>query len=58
MLSRPALGLTQPPNQTVTEDPSPGIKRSGREANHSPPTIAEVKKIRIYTSTPPYAFMA
>jgi hypothetical protein len=27
-----------------------------READHSPPTSAEVKKTWIYTSTPPYAF--
>jgi hypothetical protein len=36
----------------------PGGKRSGREADHSPPTSAEVKKIWIYTSTPPYALLA
>jgi hypothetical protein len=30
----------------------------GREAGHSPPTSAEVKKMWIYTSTSPYAFMA
>jgi hypothetical protein len=36
----------------------PGVKRPGREADHSPPTSAEVKKIWIYTSIPPYAFMA
>jgi hypothetical protein len=35
----------------------PGVKRPGREADHSP-TTAEVKKMWIYTSTPPYAFMA
>jgi hypothetical protein len=35
-----------------------GVKRQGREADHSPPTNAEVKKMWIYTSTPPYAFMA
>jgi hypothetical protein len=29
-----------------------------READHSPRTSAEVKKMWIYTSTPPYAFMA
>jgi hypothetical protein len=27
------------------------------EAEHSPPTSAEVKKMWFYTSTPPYAFM-
>jgi hypothetical protein len=37
---------------------SPGVKRAGREADHSPPTSAEFKKMWIYTSTPPYAFMA
>jgi hypothetical protein len=37
---------------------SRGEKRAGREADHSPPASAEVKKILIYTSTPPYAFMA
>jgi hypothetical protein len=40
MSSRPALGSTQPPVQWV-----PGVKRPGREADHSPPTSAEVKKI-------------
>jgi hypothetical protein len=29
----------------------------GGEADHSTPAIAEVKKMWIYTSTPPYAFM-
>jgi hypothetical protein len=37
---------------------SPELKRPGREADHSPPTSAEVKKMWIVTSTPPYAFMA
>jgi hypothetical protein len=36
----------------------PGVKRQGREADHSPLTSAEVKKMWIYTSTPPYVFMA
>jgi hypothetical protein len=37
----------------------PGLKRQGREADHSAPTSAEVKKMWIYTSTPsPYVFMA
>jgi hypothetical protein len=51
--SRPVLGFTQPPIQWVR-----GVKRSGREADHSPPTSAEIKKMLIYTSTPPCAFMA
>jgi hypothetical protein len=37
---------------------NPGVKRSGREADHSPQTSAGVKKMWIYTSTPSYAFMA
>jgi hypothetical protein len=37
---------------------SPGVKRQGREADHSPSTSAEIKKTWIYTSTPPYAFTA
>jgi hypothetical protein len=37
---------------------SPGVKRSGREAHHSPSTCAEVKILWIYISSPPYAFMA
>jgi hypothetical protein len=36
---------------------SPGVKRLGREADNSPLTSSEVKKMWIYTSTPPYAFM-
>jgi hypothetical protein len=36
----------------------PGVKRPGREADHSSPTSAEVKNTWIYTSTPPYIFMA
>jgi hypothetical protein len=44
--------------QNLLSSGFPGVKRSGREADHSPPTTAEVKKMWIYTSTPPYAFMA
>jgi hypothetical protein len=56
--SRPALGFTQPPIQWVPGAHFLGVKRRGREAGHSPPASAEVKKMWIYTSTPPYAFMA
>jgi hypothetical protein len=35
----------------------PGVKRPRREANHSSPTSAEVKKTWVYTCTPPYVFM-
>jgi hypothetical protein len=37
---------------------SPGVKRRGREADHSPPAKDKVKKMWVYTSTPPYAFIA
>jgi hypothetical protein len=43
--SRPALKPTQPPIQWVPEALSLGVKRSGREVDHSPPTSAEVKKM-------------
>jgi hypothetical protein len=34
------------------------VTGSGRESDHSPPTIAKLKKIWIYTSTPPYVLLA
>jgi hypothetical protein len=42
--SRPALGPTQSPIQWVPGALSPGVKRPGREADHSPPTSVGVKK--------------
>jgi hypothetical protein len=48
-----ALGSTQPPIQWVQGALSPGVKRPGREADHSTPASTEVKKIWLYTSTPP-----
>jgi hypothetical protein len=35
-----------------------GLKQLGREADHSPPSSAEVKNAWSYTSTPHYIFMA
>jgi hypothetical protein len=52
-LSRPALRPTQPPIQSVPGALSLGVKRQGREADHSPPSSAEVKIAWNYTSTPP-----
>jgi hypothetical protein len=46
-----------PPIKWVPGYLSLGLKRPGREADHSP-TSAEVKKTWIYTSAPPYVFMA
>jgi len=37
-------------------DSSPGVRWPGREADHSPPFIAEVKNAYSYTSTPPIRF--
>jgi hypothetical protein len=34
------------------------MKRQGREADHSPPSSADIKKKWVYTSTPLEAFMA
>jgi hypothetical protein len=41
--SKPALEPTQPYDQWVPETISPGVKRPGREADHSPPSSAKVK---------------
>jgi hypothetical protein len=56
--SIPVLRSTHPPIQRVLEAVSLRVKRPGREADHSPTTSAEIKKMWIYTSTPPYVFMA
>jgi hypothetical protein len=36
---------------------SPAVKWLGREADHSPPSIADVTNAWNYNSTPPYVFM-
>jgi hypothetical protein len=41
-----------------TESFTPGVKRPGRKADHSPPSSAEVKNTWSYTSTNTYVFMA
>jgi hypothetical protein len=43
-VSRKALGPTQPLIQWVSGVLSLGVKRPGREADHSPPSTAEVKE--------------
>jgi hypothetical protein len=43
MVPRPAVGPTQPPIQWEARALSLGVKGLGREADHSPPSSAEVK---------------
>jgi hypothetical protein len=51
--SRTALGPTQPPIQWLPVVLSLGIKRPGREADHSPPSSAEVKEwVELYLHSP------
>jgi hypothetical protein len=53
---RTALGPTQPPIQWVPAAFSLGVKRPGREADHSASSSAEVKNAWTYTFTPPIRF--
>jgi hypothetical protein len=53
--SRPTLGPTQPPIQLVPGALSLGVKRQGPEADHSPPSSAEVKN---YGGIPPLPHMS
>jgi hypothetical protein len=55
--STPTLKPTQPLVEWVRAL-SLGVKRQGREADDSHPASADVKKIWMYISTPPYALMA
>jgi desulfoferrodoxin (superoxide reductase-like protein) len=53
IFSSPALGCTQHTIQWVTVALSPGVKRQGREADHSPPASAEVKEnVALYIHSP------
>jgi hypothetical protein len=58
MSCKPALRPIQLLIQWVLEALSREVKRPGRETEHSPPTTAEVKRMWVYTSTPPYVSMA
>jgi hypothetical protein len=49
--SRPALGPNKPLIQWVPRALSPEVNRPGREADHSPPSSAEVKNTWSCTST-------
>jgi hypothetical protein len=51
--STTSLGPTQPPIQWVPEALSLGVKRLGHEADHSPPSSAEVKEwAELYLQSP------
>jgi hypothetical protein len=57
--SRPALEPTQPPSiKNVPVTVSPGVKRPGRETDHSPPYSAQDKNAWSYTSIPQYVYKA
>jgi hypothetical protein len=53
--SRSALGPNQPPVQWVSGAVSPEVKRPGLEADHSPPSSAEVKNGE---AIPPLSYMS
>jgi hypothetical protein len=51
--SKTAMGATQPPIQRVLVALSVRVKRPGREADHSPPSSAEVKAcVELYLHSP------
>jgi len=52
-ISRPALGPTQPSVKYVSGAHTLGVKWPGLEADHSPPSSAEVKIAWSCTSNPP-----
>jgi hypothetical protein len=55
---RSVVGPTRPPIECVPGALSSRVKQLGREADHSPPTSAEVRNVCIYTFTPPCVFKA
>jgi hypothetical protein len=54
MVSRLALGPTQPPAQCVLGALSLGVKQPIHEADHPPPSSAEVKNGGAIPPTPQY----
>jgi hypothetical protein len=51
--SRPALEPTEPPLQWLKGEFYPGVKRSGSEVDHSPPSSTDVKNGGITSQPPP-----
>jgi hypothetical protein len=56
--SRPALGLTEPHLQWIAGALSLGVKWSGRDAYHSPPSSVEVRMCGAIPPFPQHSFMA
>jgi hypothetical protein len=56
--SRPVLEPIHLSIQWVPVVLSLGVKRRRRDADHSPPSSADIKNTFTYTSTPTYVFMA
>jgi hypothetical protein len=52
------MGPTQPHIHCTAGAVSSGVKRSERETDHSPPSVADVRNEWHDISTPPHAFMA
>jgi hypothetical protein len=57
ILSRPALGTSQPPMQWLLLAITTGVKRPRPEADYLPQSSAEVKNTLIYSFTAQYVFM-
>jgi len=50
--------LTQTPTQRVPTAFSLGVRRQGRDADHSPPSSAKVKMRGVIGPLPQYAFVS
>jgi hypothetical protein len=55
---RPRTQATEFSYATIKGALSPEVRRTGHEADLSPPNRADIKKTWIYAFTPPYVFMA
>jgi hypothetical protein len=56
-MARPAVRSSQPPTQWLPWVLSSSVRRQGREADLSPPSCEEVKRIKLYLQSPK-SFMA
>jgi hypothetical protein len=53
LFANASIPVLESPYLLGSRDSSPGLKRPGREADHSPPSSNELKIAWSYTSTPP-----